>query len=132
MDKRTLRQISCAGACVFVAALLCLNKIQSRKYDALISRAEKIERLSGFSSALKPNLVTSDGYLSASAYKHVLASSAEKAQKEYITDWKAKNLKGARQTVKAAAELYNKWDVVDPYTGVSRDDLTPFPLWNKV
>jgi hypothetical protein len=53
-------------------------------------------------------------------------------KKEYITDWKAKNLKGARQTVKAAAELYNKWDVVDSYTGVSRDDVTPFPLWNKL
>uniref|UniRef100_A0A7S0QKQ2 Uncharacterized protein n=1 Tax=Cryptomonas curvata TaxID=233186 RepID=A0A7S0QKQ2_9CRYP len=98
---------------------------------ALVSREKTIRDLSGFSLANPQSLVKSDGYLSASAYRHTLESSAEKGQKAYVTQWKAKNLAGAFDTVKKAAALYSKWDVVDPYTGVSRDDLTPFPSWNK-
>lgn len=130
LDQRLLRVASHSGAFIFGIVLLFITTNQFKQHDVLLSRAKAIQKLSEFAQA--PNLLKSDGYISASAYKHALESSAKKGQDEYISQWKAKNLKSARETVKGAATLYSKWDVVDPYTGYSKDDLTPFPLWNKV
>jgi hypothetical protein len=130
-DSRVLRNATFAVTCLLVLALASMSMPRTRQL-ALVSREKTVRDLSGFSLANPQSLMKADGYLSASAYRHALESSAEKGQKAYVAQWKAKNLAGAVDTVKKAAALYSKWDVVNPYTGVSRDDLAPFPSWTKV
>jgi hypothetical protein len=129
--KPTLTSVVIVIACAFAVCLVVIATRRPSVYN-LMSKDKEIERLSGFSGSSPDSMIKKDGYVSASAYRQALASSAKKGQMAYISEWKAKNLAGAREAVKGAAELYNKWDVVDPYTGYSKDDLSPYSSWKKV
>ena len=131
LPSNLLRNITFAGASISIFFLVCIGQMGKRTVE-LASRAQKIRELSRFSVTKPDSLVKPDGYISASAYRHALESSAIKGQMAYISQWKSKNLAEAQDTVKAAASLYNKWDVVDPYTGFSKDNLKPFSSWGKV
>ena len=125
------KYVNIAGASIFAFALVIISRARHGSVE-MISRGEKVRELSKFSLANPQSLVKSDGYISASAYRQALKSSAAKGQEAYIKNWKSKNLAEAHSAVKAAATLYNKWAVVDPYTGVSKDNLEPFSSWGKV
>jgi len=78
---------------------------------------------SSFIDITSPDATDADGYVDASAYRSELSANAVQGQAAYVANWKAKNLKGAKQMVKDAAKLYSKWDLVDPTTGRSSPNL---------
>eukprot|EP00277_Geminigera_cryophila_P034829 CAMPEP_0173128194 /NCGR_PEP_ID=MMETSP1102-20130122/58321_1 /TAXON_ID=49646 /ORGANISM="Geminigera sp., Strain Caron Lab Isolate" /LENGTH=539 /DNA_ID=CAMNT_0014038115 /DNA_START=24 /DNA_END=1643 /DNA_ORIENTATION=- len=78
---------------------------------------------SSFIDITSPDTTDGDGYVVANAYRSELSANADRGQAAYVANWKARNLKGAKQMVKDAAKLYAKWDLVDPTTGRSSPNL---------
>jgi len=69
------------------------------------------------------------GYLDSQDYQQQLTQTALSEQKNYMNNWHKKRHSLMRHGMAAASSLFNKWTVVDPYTGMSRDDLAPYSSW---